>query len=96
MLYVPGRLVNRMAGTFPGEGKTDAKDARTIAETARLRGDLTAVAGPDDIVAELRILTARLEELMEDWVRGSTGCVSWLARSSLIWNVLSTTPLVRR
>ena len=36
VLYVPGRLVNRMAGAFPGEGKTDAKDARTIAETARL------------------------------------------------------------
>lgn len=70
VLYVPGRLVNRMAGAFPGEGKTDAKDARTIAETARLRGDLTAVAGPDDIVAELRILTARREDLMEDWVRG--------------------------
>ena len=37
--YVPGRLVNRMAGAFAGEGKTDAKDAKTIAETARLRTD---------------------------------------------------------
>src|SRR4051794_9913231 len=39
LVYVPGRLVNRMAGAFAGEGKTDAKDARTIAETARMRGD---------------------------------------------------------
>lgn len=70
VLYVPGRLVNRMAGAFPGEGKTDAKDARTIAETARMRGDLTPVTGPDEIVAELRILTARREDLMADWVRG--------------------------
>ena len=70
VLYVPGRLVNRMAGAFPGEGKTDAKDARTIAETARLRGDLTAVTHPDELVAELRILTARREDLMADWVRG--------------------------
>src|SRR5688572_26502491 len=70
VLYVPGRLVNRMAGAFPGEGKTDAKDARTIAETARLRGDLTAVTHPDELVAELRILMARREDLMADWVRG--------------------------
>lgn len=70
VIYVPGRLVNRMAGAFPGEGKTDAKDARTIAETARLRGDLTPVTSPDEIVADLRILTARRDDLMADWVRG--------------------------
>jgi hypothetical protein len=34
--YVPGRTVNRMAGMFRGEGKTDAKDARLIVETARM------------------------------------------------------------
>jgi transposase len=70
VVYVPGRLVNRMAGAFAGEGKTDAKDARTIAETARLRSDLTAITAPDQIVADLRILTARREDLMADWVRG--------------------------
>lgn len=32
-----------MAGAIADEGKTDAKDARTIAETARMRGDLTPV-----------------------------------------------------
>src|SRR3712207_5921142 len=58
IVYVPGRLVNRMAGAFPGEGKTDAKDAHTIAETARLRGDLTPVAGVDPVVADLQVLTA--------------------------------------
>jgi transposase len=70
VVYVPGRLVNRMAGAFPGEGKTDAKDARTIAETARLRGDLTPVTSPDAVVTDLRVLTARREDLMADWVRG--------------------------
>ncbi|PXY26363.1 transposase [Prauserella flavalba] len=70
VLYVPGRLVNRMAGAFPGEGKTDAKDAKTIAETARLRGDLTPVTSPDEVVADLKVLTARREDLMADWVRG--------------------------
>ncbi|MET7708807.1 IS110 family transposase [Micromonospora sp. NPDC005413] len=70
LVYVPGRLVNRMAGAFAGEGKSDAKDAFTIAETARLRHDLTLVTEPDALVAELRVLTARREDLMGDWVRG--------------------------
>ena len=68
--YVPGRLVNRMAGAFPGEGKTDAKDAKTIAETARLRTDLITVTAADPIVADLQVLTAQREDLMGDWVRG--------------------------
>lgn len=70
MVYVPGRLVNRMAGAFAGEGKSDAKDAFTIAETARLRHDLTPITDPDRLVAQLRVLTARREDLMGDWVRG--------------------------
>jgi transposase len=70
VLAVPGRLVNRMAGAFSGEGKTDAKDARTIAETARLRTDLTSVSVPDQVVGDLQVLTARREDLMADWVRG--------------------------
>lgn len=68
--YVPGRLVNRMAGAFAGEGKTDAKDAKTIAETARLRSDLTAVTDPDSVVTDLQVLTAQRADLMNDWVRG--------------------------
>jgi transposase len=70
LLSVPGRLVNRMAGAFAGEGKTDAKDARTIAQTARLRGDLTEITLPDRIVGDLQVLTARRADLMADWVRG--------------------------
>lgn len=68
--YVPGRLVNRMAGAYAGEGKTDAKDAHTIAETARLRRDLQVITGTEQIVADLQVLTARREDLMADWVRG--------------------------
>jgi transposase len=70
VMYVPGRLVNRMSGAFAGEGKTDAKDARTIAQTARLRGDLTPIQGPGQVVGDLQVLTARRENLMTDWVRG--------------------------
>ena len=70
VVYVPGRLVNRMAGAFAGEGKTDAKDARTIAETARMRGDLAPITSPDAVVADLQVFTARREDLMAGWVRG--------------------------
>ncbi|MGW3965793.1 IS110 family transposase [Amycolatopsis sp. NPDC005003] len=70
VVSVPGRLVNRMSGAFAGEGKTDARDARTIAETARMRGDLTPITTPDAVVTDLQVLTARREDLMADWVRG--------------------------
>ncbi|PYE20162.1 transposase IS116/IS110/IS902 family protein [Williamsia limnetica] len=66
--YVPGRVVHRMTGAFPGEGKTDGKDAVVIAETARLRRDLSTVTAPDDVVAELGLLTGYRADLMGEWV----------------------------
>lgn len=68
--YVTGRTVNRMSGAFGGEGKSDAKDAKIIAETARLRRDLPLIAQPGQALADLTVLTARREDLMSDWVRG--------------------------
>ncbi|WP_433262832.1 IS110 family transposase [Actinosynnema sp. CS-041913] len=70
VVYVPGRVVNRMTGVFRGESKSDAKDARVIAETARMRTDLTPVTATDDLVVELTRLTAHREDLTADWVRG--------------------------
>jgi transposase len=55
--YVPGRVVNRMAGMFRGEGKTDAKDARLIAETARMCPGLAMVSAQEEVTAELARLT---------------------------------------
>jgi Transposase len=63
MAYVPGKLVNRISGAFAGEGKTDATDARTIAETARLRTDLTVIAPADPLVVELQALTSHRGDL---------------------------------
>jgi transposase len=68
--YVPSAMVNRMSGAFAGEGKTDAKDARVIAETARLRRDLTTINTPDAMVVELSLLISHRADLMADWVRG--------------------------
>lgn len=70
VVYVPGRVVNRMTGVFRGEAKSDAKDAKVIAETARMRSDLSPVTATDELVVELRMLTSHREDLMADWVRG--------------------------
>jgi transposase len=70
VIYVPGRTSAAMAPVFRGEAKTDAKDARVIADTARMRQDLSPVVLEDDLVAELRQLHAYRADVMADWVRG--------------------------
>lgn len=68
--YVPGRVVNSMTHGFRGEAKTDAKDAKVIAETARMRRDLGQVVMPDELVVGLTQLTRYRTDLMGDWVAG--------------------------
>jgi transposase len=70
VVYVPGRVVNTTTNAFRGEGKTDAKDARVIAQTARMRTDLAEVTMPEDRVVELTQLTGYRTDVMADWVRG--------------------------
>ena len=69
IVYVPGRVVNRMTGAYRGEGKTDAKDARVIAGQARMRTDLAPLAPGEELVTELRMLTARRADLVTDRTR---------------------------
>lgn len=69
VFYVPGRTVNRMAGAYRGEAKTDARDAYVIAETVRHRRDLTTVDVPAELVAELSLLVAHRSDLVADRVR---------------------------
>jgi hypothetical protein len=38
--YASGRMIAAMSAAFAGEGKTDAKDAYVIAQTARMRRDV--------------------------------------------------------
>ncbi|MEV0365092.1 IS110 family transposase [Nocardia fusca] len=70
VVYVSGCVVNTMSRGFRGEGKTDARDARVIAETARMRRDLVEVTMPEDLVAGLTQLTRYRTDLMADWVAG--------------------------
>lgn len=66
----PAGVVNRMNGVFRGEAKTDARDAKVIAETARMRGDdLTAVTAADETIAELGRLVAHQDRRCGTTVR---------------------------
>ncbi|MEU2765178.1 IS110 family transposase, partial [Streptomyces sp. NPDC007094] len=68
-VYVPGRTVNRMSGAYRGEGKTDARDAYVIAETARHRRDFATIGVPAQLAADLALLTAHRSDLVADRVR---------------------------
>jgi transposase len=58
-----------MSAAYVGEGKTDAKDARVIAETARLRRDLAIIDTDTDLVRNLAVLTGHRADLIADRVR---------------------------
>jgi transposase len=67
--YASGRMIAAMSAAFAGEGKTDAKDAYVIAQTARMRRDLTAIDAESDLVRNLSMLTAHRADLIADRVR---------------------------
>jgi transposase len=67
--YLAGRAVHQAAVGYRGEGKTDAKDARIIADQSRMRRDLPQLQPGQDLVVELRILTSRRADLVADRTR---------------------------
>jgi transposase len=69
LLYIPGRIVHHAAATYRGDGKTDAKDARIIADQARMRTDLQPVRGADQVAVDLRLLTSHRTDVVCDRVR---------------------------
>ena len=69
VLYLPGRLVNRASDGYRGEGKTDARDAFVIADQARMRRDLRPIRPGDEAAIELKLLTGRRADLVEDRTR---------------------------
>lgn len=62
--YLPGKAVSRAAAGYRSEGRTDAKDARVIADQARMRRDLAELRPTDELVVELRMLTTRRADLV--------------------------------
>ncbi|MCP2293474.1 MULTISPECIES: IS110 family transposase [Nocardia] len=69
LLYIPGRTLNRVAGGYRGEGKTDARDAAIIADQARMRRDLHPLRPGDEVTIELKLLTTRRADLVADRTR---------------------------
>ncbi|MFB7733688.1 IS110 family transposase [Streptomyces sp. NPDC056112] len=69
LVYIPGIAVNRATDSYRGEGKTDARDAKVIADQARMRRDLQPIRAGDDAAIELRLLTERRSDLVEDRTR---------------------------
>jgi transposase len=69
--YLAGRAVWQASTTYRGgEAKTDAKDARVIADQSRMRStDLPVLHPDDDLVTELRMLTAHRADLVADRTR---------------------------
>jgi transposase len=69
--YLAGRAVWQASATYRGgEAKTDAKDARVIADQSRMRGqDLPVLHPDDDLISELRMLTGHRADLVADRTR---------------------------
>ena len=69
--YLAGRQVWQASVTYRGgEAKTDAKDARVIADQSRMRStDLPVLHPDDDLITELRMLTAHRADLVADRTR---------------------------
>jgi transposase len=69
--YVPGLVMRRAADLYPGEAKTDKRDAYVIADTARTRRRQVhwLDAGSDELLAQLRVLNGFDIDLAADQTR---------------------------
>jgi transposase len=72
VLYIPGLTVDRARDTYRGESKTDARDARVIADQARMRSDVGELRACEEEIAELRLLLGRRRDLITDQSRTIT------------------------
>ena len=72
VLYVPGLSVDRARDAYRGESKTDARDARVIADQARMRSDLGELRTGEQEIAELQLFLARRRDLVTDQSRTIT------------------------
>lgn len=70
VFHVPGIAVNRARDAYRGEAKSDAKDARVIADQLRLRrSSLHEIRPRDESTSEMRVLVAHRRDLLQDQTR---------------------------
>ncbi|MYH67293.1 MAG: IS110 family transposase [Dehalococcoidia bacterium] len=69
--YVPGLVMRRAADLYPGEAKTDRRDAYVLAETARTRRRQVhwLDASDDELLEQLRVLNGYDADLAADATR---------------------------
>ena len=72
VVYIPGLTVDRARDAYRGESKTDARDARVIADQVRMRSDLGELTPGEGGLAELQLLLARRRDLITDRTRAIT------------------------
>jgi len=109
VLYIPGRIVHHAAATYRGDGKTDAKDARIIADQARMRlswqkEDLAALVRAMTMAVRRSLSSPELEQRRDRWDLGLFGgrgridftviAQPWLREAAKHW-VLEDLPLHR-
>ena len=87
VLYVPGLSVDRARDTYRGESKSDARDARVIADQARMRSDLGKLKAGEQELAELQLLLARRRDLLSPTRAGpSLASERPLSRCFRLWS----------
>ncbi|MFG2919527.1 IS110 family transposase [Kitasatospora sp. NPDC048298] len=70
--YLPGLAMRRIADLYPGEAKTDARDAHVIADAARtMPHTLRALERADETAAQLTVLTGFDQDLAAEATRTS-------------------------
>jgi Transposase len=71
MAYVPGLVMRRAADLYPGEAKTDRRDAYVPADTGRTRRKQVhwLDASSDELLAQLRVLNGFDIDLAADVTR---------------------------
>ena len=68
--YIPGLVMRRAADLYPGDAKTDRRDAFVIADTARTRrNQVHWLSVDDDLLVELRVLNGLDTDLAADATR---------------------------
>src|SRR5665811_1114616 len=71
VVYLPGRRMRHVAETFAGQAKTDVRDARIIAETARsMPHAVRPLVAATAVVAELRVVCGVDDDLVKQLVAG--------------------------
>ncbi len=86
MVYITGLAVHQASTAYRGQGKTGEKDAFVTADQARMRQDLGLLRPGDEIAVDLRTLTARRFDLVNDRTRQAIGCGRNFWSSSLRWS----------